>query len=239
MFVPNTTVALLSQTTKMPCKSWNLPAVRSCPSMVIGPNSICGACYAQKGNYTLPVVQKAMEARFQWAINASIHPDIGNEFVSILIFAIKQEADEQIANGAKHAYFRVHDSGDLFSPAYTDLWTRICGHLPDVHFWFPTRQWISKNVHMISALQKLSALPNVSVRPSALHFEASPPMIEGMAAGTSASTNEYTCPASQQGNKCRTCRKCWDDKDTPVIYHRKGAGKHKKKSDILELEMAA
>ena len=38
--------------------------------------------------------------------------------------------------------FRVHDAGDLFSAKYINCWIRICEALPDIRFWFPTREHV-------------------------------------------------------------------------------------------------
>lgn len=224
--VPGTTVSLLSSPSKMPCKSWSMPAVRSCPSAFFGKGAICGEskakedlnCYASKRAYTWPAVVRALEARFAWAVKASMDAITGDEFVSLMTAAVGAEGKRQVKRGDLPV-FRVHDSGDLFSPAYVMLWVRIATNLPHIGFWFPTRQWRSKNLHMMAALTTLAALPNVSVRPSALHFEDAAPVIPGLSAGTTASVEGFNCPASQQGNACRDCRQCWT-KDTVVSYYR-------------------
>ncbi|MBK6407894.1 MAG: hypothetical protein IPF66_24500 [Holophagales bacterium] len=38
-------------------------------------------------------------------------------------------------------HFRLHDSGDFFSPPYVDAWYDIAFALPEVSFWAPTRSW--------------------------------------------------------------------------------------------------
>ncbi len=231
ILVPGTTTALLTVTTKMPSKSWSLPAFKACPSAYMGENvkvvdgvktnvdksTICGNCYAGKGMYLWPVVQAAQDARFQWTIQASMNPILGDEWVETMVNAIQDEAKRQIRGGSEHPVFRIHDSGDLFSPAYANMWARVAMACKDVQFWVPTRQWKSKNLHMQAALLALASLPNVSVRPSALRFEDAPPVIPFLAAGTGASKVGYNCPAPSQDGKCLECRKCWD-KSTPVVY---------------------
>ena len=122
-------------------------------------------------------------------------------FVSTMVATIRR---------ARNPYFRVHDSGDLFSPAYTWAWVRIVQALPDIRFWFPTRSWRPITMTRMSpagrmawelALTALNAEPNVTVRPSALFFNAPAPRIPGLAAGsTAADDGSYTCPASKQDN---------------------------------------
>lgn len=126
-------------------------------------------------------------------------------------------------------YFRVHDSGDLFSPAYTQMWTRVCANLPEVRFWFPTRMWPhgGKAVRLttIAAVQELAALPNVTVRPSALQFDDPAPTVDGYGPGSSAAREGYNCPAHEQNNECRACRACWDSPDGVIYRYHGGLNK--------------
>lgn len=231
--VPGATVGLLTTTTKMPSQSFSLPAGRACPSAFYGehfkvgqpatvdPSTICGSCYAQKGQYTWPVVQHAQESRFMWVLDCQRRGDAGAaEFVSTMVAAIRRSTAHQ--TGQK--YFRVHDSGDLFSVWYADAWRTVAGQLPDVRFWIPTRSWRTKQPAMLAALEQLASQPNVTLRPSALFFNAPAPRIPGFAAGTTASPADldddtWTCPAPGQGGKCLDCRVCWDAPEMPVSYH--------------------
>lgn len=204
--VPGTRVRLLSSPSKMPSRSWSMTAGKSCPMAVYTPDehgneSICAHCYAMSRAYLWPVVVAALEARFDWARRAAAHRSVGDEFVATLTAAI-------LGQGKPH--FRVHDAGDLFSAAYIRLWIRICRACPDVAFWFPTRMWRSESATIQAALRELAALPNVALRPSALHFNTPAPVIPGYSAGTTAASAGFTCPASQQGNQCLDCRVCWD-----------------------------
>jgi hypothetical protein len=214
IYVPGTRVLLLSRPSKMPGPSWSLPAGPACPFAVYGEDSICGSCYASvdhagSSRYGNAVVQHAQAARFDWAKQCMRSNDGYREFVSLLTEAI------EIAT-RKQPYMRVHDSGDLFSARYTMAWAEICAALPNVHFWFPTRSW---RAPWLATIQELAALPNVAVRPSALHFDAPAPQIAGLAAGTTAAEVGFTCPAPFQGNACGSCRTCWDRRDKPVSYH--------------------
>jgi hypothetical protein len=115
-----------------------------------------------------------------------------------------------------YLYMRVHDSANLFSPAYTRAWILICEALSCVRFWFPIRYW---QAPWLDTIKELAALPNVAVRPSAIHFNDEPPRVDGLAAGTTASSSEYTCPAPRQHNSCGECRRCWVAKSWPISYH--------------------
>lgn len=220
-YVPNTTTLLLTEARKMPCASWSLPALEACPFKVTaGEGAICGSCYANKGSYVqYPGVKKAQRARFAWVRECLKTPEGTDAFVRTMTDVIRR---------AGKPYFRVHDSGDLFSPAYTWAWLRIVQALPDVKFWFPTRSWrpmtmpnLSPSVKMAweLALCALAAEDNVTVRPSALFFNAPAPRIPGLQAGsTAADDGSFTCPASKQDNECRDCRACWDAPELAISY---------------------
>src|SRR4051794_9662760 len=128
--VPGTTVGILSMPSKMPSASFGLPAVRSCPSAFFGKDAICGEskkelkCYAMHGAYVWRTVRAAYEARYTWAIQASMVSSVGDEFVTLMVRAIEGEALRQerkfyreVSTGEREMgtfspVFRVHDSGD-------------------------------------------------------------------------------------------------------------------------------
>jgi hypothetical protein len=200
---------LLTGTSKMPCPSWSLTAGKACPGAKFGEGTICGSCYAAKGMYLHKAVQNAQRERFAWTL-ALMKSEPGRDaFVAYLTKAIA---------ATKNPYFRVHDSGDLFSQAYTRCWIRIARNLPGIRFWFPTRSYRIANI--LPVIQELAALPNVTVRPSALMLDAAPPVIDGLAAGSGATyaESEATCPAYRQDGECRDCRHCWDNAAAPVLY---------------------
>jgi hypothetical protein len=125
-------------------------------------------------------------------------------------------------------YFRVHDSGDMFSTAYTE-WLEVCRRLPAIRFWIPTRAWqqpigpLPVFDPLLTILRQLASLPNVTVRPSALNFGDLPPVVAGLHAGSTAEVKApgtRQCPAPQQGGQCGRCRLCWTAKGTPVSYKR-------------------
>lgn len=228
-YVPGTTTLLLTDTAKMPSASWSLPARKACPFAFYGEGTICGDCYATKGSYTqYPNVNKAQETRFAW-VRECLKTDEGTDsFVKTMVETIRRAVDgENRKHPGAGRYFRVHDAGDLFSPAYTWAWVRIVQALPDIKFWFPTRSWRPLTMTKISpdvkiawelALMALNAEANVTVRPSALFFNAPAPKIPGFASGSTATAEGYSCPASRQDNECRECRKCWDAPEVAISY---------------------
>lgn len=214
--VPGTTNALLSNPSKMPGKAFGLPAHKSCSR---AKGTICDNCYAEKGCYNWKGSIACQNARFKWTVEC-MRSDISMlEWVCVMVAAIMGET-----------YFRIHDSGDFFNVRYVKAWILVCKALPATKFWAPTRAWQSGNDTLLpvfdpllNALRELAALPNVTVRPSALDFGDLPPVVAGLHAGSCAdmsdATKAYQCPAKREyDGHCGPCRTCWDNKSTPVNY---------------------
>ena len=221
MKVPNTNTSLLSNPSKMPGYSWGLPAHRAC-SRANG--TICQGCYAAKGAYAWRTVNAAYETRFTWTRECMKTAEGRAEFVAVLTAAISRATRKQ-------PFFRVHDSGDFFSPAYAQCWLEIMRALPNVQFWAPTRTWqqplggntfriMGQDDPILATLREMSKLPNVTIRPSALNFGDDAPVVDGLSAGSTADGSGKQCPAPQQGNQCGECRACWIERDTPISYRK-------------------
>src|SRR5579863_2846039 len=127
--VPGTTVQLLTATSKMPGPSWSLPAHRSCPR---ANGTICDSCYASNGCYLYRTTRYAQDVRFRWTVESMRTNEGMRQWVDAMVNAIT-------AVGCQ--YFRVHDSGDMFSVRYAQAWLAVCRQLPNVRFWIPTRTW--------------------------------------------------------------------------------------------------
>lgn len=217
--VPGTTVSLLTAASKMPGAAFSLPAVKSCPGAVFGTGRICGTvksdpkthtCYATKGLHRMPNVKNALAVRYAWVLACMASVDGWTSFVDTMVNAIVDDG---------RPYFRIHESGDMFNARYVRAWIAICQRLPNVQFWVPTRCYHGATARTIlPALAELNALPNVSVRPSALGINDAAPVVAGLSAGTGVRSDGFNCPASLQGNACMDCRQCWG-KDVPVYYH--------------------
>jgi hypothetical protein len=216
--VPGTTVRLLTQTSKMPGPSWSLPAHKACPR---ANGTICDACYASKGCYRYSSTQNAQNARFKWTVESMRTLDGRKRWVDAMVDGIRNTGC---------GYFRIHDSGDLFSVAYAECWFAVCQALPGIRFWIPTRAWQQPKSPLLvfdpllTVLRKLATLANVTVRPSALDFGNDAPKVSGLHAGSCAEMSDsrraYQCPAPEQGGICGDCRICWDSKDSPVSYRK-------------------
>lgn len=231
--ITGTKHGFLTWTSDMAAWSFSLPAGKhgSCPLAIYenhddGSLSICGSCYAQIGRYGMPNVLDAQYARFRY-VKKCLETSAGRrELENLLVSSIQSHV--------KNGHFRFFDSGDFHHPSMIRLLYRVCRRLPTIKFWFPTRVWHSPSASWQNPLRRLAALPNVAVRPSALHFDKSPPVIEGLAAGTTAVSENSPvfgnlCPKTEFGGNCETnnCRTCWSTK-TEVSYLVHGwMGRHK------------
>ena len=214
--IPGTKYSLLSKPSKMPGHSFDLPALSSCPSAC---GTICDGCYALRGNYRWPAVKLSQQARFKWTVETLKKDPV--LWAAIVTYAIKESND---------VYFRIHSSGDFFSPLYTKMWFLIAKELPNVKFWAPTKSWlkvtkellpvVNSNTKLLYWLRQLNSLPNVTIRPSAINVGDSPPLVKNLAGGSSVSCDSdiFNCPSKNQNNQCLDCRFCWDNKNEKVNY---------------------
>lgn len=197
----------LSAPSKMPCHSFSISAKRckvgSKLRKVVG--STCNKCYALKGRYVFPNVERAMERRLA-AMYAS-----PNEWAAAIVASIWKKGEKN---------FRWHDSGDLQGMNHLMTIVAIAEELTEVQFWLPTREYGIVRDY----LRKFKCFPsNLTVRVSA-------PMIGAVASEWAHSSSVdavhtpltawVDCPASKQGNKCMDCRACWDQ-DVEIVNYKK------------------
>jgi len=201
----------LGRPSKMPGWSTALPA-RECTTgaklrKIKG--SVCEKCYAFRGNYGTPDVQKGLYRRLSALLTGDADTWIGA--MVRLIGHYTDPAD---------AYFRIHDSGDFQSVEHVLRWVSIAQLLPSIRFWAPSKEY---------ALIR-QAMKQVSDWPDNLVIRLSAPMIGQDGArrwrqdGTLYSTVDHgkghKCPAPEQDNACGSCRACWDRTVQVVDYHR-------------------
>lgn len=82
---PDGTTVKLTATSSMPCRSWSLPAEKSCPASKasvrkLGDNAVCGSCYAMAGFYRMSNVKDAQGSRFSWVMNSLVKDNQGSRF---------------------------------------------------------------------------------------------------------------------------------------------------------------
>ena len=187
----------LSKPSKMPGWSYGLPA----PECKTGSNlrkikgSTCYNCYAMKGCYVFPDVKAAQYKRL-----ASTKLDAWTVAMATQL------------NSKKSKWFRWHDSGDVQDLEHLNKIYEVCRLTPETSHWLPTREaWI---------------LDHVRRAPDNLIIRFSMPMVDQAAAGSWPNTSTVvtsgaTCPAPNQGGKCKESGACWTKSIKNVSY-----GKH-------------
>ena len=192
----------LSKTTKMPGRSWSLPAGSTCPGARDALGEIipvCRACYAKTGNYTFPTPRKAREFnRSDWKRDS---------WVAEMIDALAMES-----------WFRWFDSGDLYHVELGHKILAVIQGTPHVRHWMPTRSHTIPRLRAV--LELIDAEPNAVVRYSSPAIDGSYDEEHGSTVIPFADwpTDAQVCPSSKQEGKCGTCRACWD-KSIPVIAY--------------------
>ena len=191
----------LTQTTKMPCKSYSLPTI-ACKTgyrmaQVVG--SICSSCYANKGNY------------LKYANN--IEPAQHARLVSL---SDPLWIDAMVTLIGNDRYFRWHDSGDLQNFQHLLNIVTIADKCPNTQFWIPT-----KEANLVKQyLDTFGSFPkNLIVRVSATKRDSKPPKFEFTSTVHLANNAIGTeCPSYKQGGKCLDCRNCWDKSISNISY---------------------
>jgi len=193
----------LSKPSKMPGFSYNLPAYKCITGVKLQavPGSVCAGCYAMKGRYAFGNTKRAMNRR----LASLTHPKWG--------LAMSVQINSKFKYG--HDFFRWHDSGDLQSLEHLKNIFDVCLATPAVGHWMPTRE--AKFLKEI----KIEEIPkNLIIRMSS-HMIDQGPVNSWPWTSTVKTDKQHSCPSSKQGNKCGSCRQCWD-KNIPNISY----GKH-------------
>jgi hypothetical protein len=183
----------LSAPSKMPGPAYNLPA----PACITGAKlvkimgSVCSGCYALKNRYNFKNVRLALARRLE----SLGHP----QWVYAMIVLIKGEP-----------HFRWHDSGDLQSVDHLKKIFAVCEATPETSHWLPTRE------ARFLPLNTDSIPKNLTIRMSSHMIDQKP--VKFWPWTSTVSTGSFTCPASKQGNECKSCRNCWSRKVAHVSY---------------------
>ena len=194
---------LLSQTTKMPCKSISLSAklCNTGSKLAKIPGTVCSECYALRGFYNMPSVKKNMDARLLFMS--------GNHFVSNMITYLRDEE-----------YFRWFDSGDIQNEIMGHCIIDVAEQTQWVEHWIPTKEykwW--RNILSTRILPR-----NVCLRASTPmdNTKPIPNWNQTSTTFTSKDSAAYTgveCKAHlNKEYKCEECRACWDNNITNIAY---------------------
>lgn len=208
----------LSKSSKMPCRSWSLQALDTCPASRDATGALvpaCSGCYAVGGNYRYPNVKAPREHnREDWKRDS---------WVSDMVTELDNDK-----------YFRWFDSGDMYDVRLARKILAVCEQTPWVRHWIPTR--MHKFPKFALVLARLEALPNVVVRLSSDSITGE--VIQGATTSTIATVDTVpseavVCEAYDRGGKCGPCRACWDKQVSVVCYIGHGRSMVKNQSDII------
>jgi len=198
-----------TKTTKMPSDSYSLPA-KACitgSKLVKIKGSVCGGCYALKGNYHR--FAKTIEPLQYKRLESITHPLWVEAMVKLI---------------GNKPFFRWHDAGDLQSVDHLSKIARIAQQLPQTLFWLPTREY-----DIVKAFVETKSIPvNLVIRMSAMMIDQPaklPRSLKGIANVLTSTVHKnkeldgFKCVAPSQQGKCGSCRSCWDNTVTNVSYH--------------------
>ena len=212
----------LSKPSKMPCLSWSLQALDTCPGSKASDGGLvdaCKGCYATDGNYRFKnVIAPRVSNREEWKRDG---------WVTDMV----RELDNS-------RYFRWFDSGDVYDVRLADKIQQVMVLTPWVKHWLPTRMYKFSKFHNVFA--RMSALPNVVVRYSSDSIKGA--VVAGETTSTIVPTAEYKpagaalCEAGERDGKCIDCRQCWS-KDIKVIAYPQHGRKMAKVNKIKLLEV--
>lgn len=209
----------LSKASKMPCRSWSLQALDTCPASIGTDGELvdaCKGCYATDGNYRFSSVKAPrLHNREDW----------------------KQAdwVDAMVAELDNDRYFRWFDSGDMYSLKLAEKIYAVMLATPWTRHWLPTR--MHKFAKFADILAKMEALPNVVVRLSSDSINGD--IIDGATTSTIIPTISHRkpkmtiCEAYEREGKCATCRACWDKNVEVVAYVAHGRKMAKQIKDLI------
>jgi len=223
----------LSNTSKMPSKSWSLPAWETCLGARITDYDTnkpdvapaCKGCYALTGAYMFPNTIKAREHNVtDWQ---------KTDWVDAMVKAI-----------GKAKYFRWFDSGDVYHVTLAQKIREVIRLTPNCLHWLPTRAYKDTPIRAVFNLmttkykedyramskpvivQSGDYLPNAIIRyssDSVTGKRLSNKM--GLNSVIIQSEDDFVpeqgyalCRAFKRDGECGTCRACWSDKVNTIAY---------------------
>jgi hypothetical protein len=205
----------LSNTSKMPCKSWGIPA-KACSTgskLAKVKGSVCFDCYAMKGAYSWPTVHNAYARRLE---QFTASPELWQAAMFKKLSRLKSDA------------FRWFDSGDLQNDTMLEMIVGLAAQLPQIKFWLPTRE-VRIVLNFLENYGANSIPPNLVIRLSDMMIDKrtnytgdqsqlieQAPQVQF--SGVTTDKPAATCPAPKQDGHCLDCRACWQTENEYVIY---------------------
>lgn len=197
----------LSKAGKMPCRSWSLQALDTCPASKNKDGSLvdaCKGCYATDGNYNFKNV-KAPRAhnKDDWK---------RSDWVSDMVKTLDNDR-----------YFRWFDSGDMYSLELANKIYQVMARTPWVKHWLPTR--MHKFAKFQDVILGMSRLDNVVVRLSSDSIQGDTleyPLVTTTSTiysdASQLDNGVVECASQYQEGKCNDCRACWNKEVKTVAY---------------------
>jgi hypothetical protein len=211
----------LSKASKMPCRSWSLQALDTCPASKNPDGSLvdaCKGCYATDGNYRFSNVKAPrVHNREDWK---------RDDWVADMV----QELDND-------RYFRWFDSGDMYSLGLAHKILEVMQQTPWVKHWLPTR--MHKFAKFKPVLAQMASLDNVVIRLSSDSVRGE--TVQGETTSViigedQIKTTKFTvCRSFEQEGKCLDCRSCWSKEVKVVAYVQHGRKMAKVNKDIIAI----
>jgi len=190
----------MTRTSKMPGLSYSLPAwaCKTGAKLRKIPGTPCHGCYALKGNYIrYPAIKKAQYYRLD---------SLGHDsWVTAMVAQIKRQK-----------WFRWHDAGDLQSADHLRKIFEVCRLTPGTQHWLPTqeRKYLPLGSYPDNLTIRLrNAKNNTAPGQAWTHWST----VVDYDAPIYGATVKH-CPASKQGNQCKSCRSCWSRDVKHVTY---------------------
>jgi len=199
----------LTQTSKMPCKSYSLPteACKTGFKMAQIEGSVCASCYADKGFYMM--YQNAIKPAQFARLDSLTNPAWVNAIVALI---------------GLDPYFRWHDSGDLQGLDHFKKIVEVANKTPKTKHWLPTREYsiIKEFIAGGGTIPK-----NLIVRLSGMYPDQAvkiPASLQGIKGITTSNVHTskpigLACKAPSQAGECRDCRACWTNKPVSYLMH--------------------
>lgn len=189
-------VSMMQGNTKLDksIKTFNLPAVQSCPNSKSCAKN-CYALKAEKGRFG-KVVRPSRERNFRLAKE-------NLQLLKTLILKHLKKGD----------IVRIHESGDMFSQGYLDMWTEVIKERPDVIFYTYTK---TEEMLNWSAIKRL---PNFNLVSSMIggRINFGP---EDEIRILAKDMGAFVCPC-RKGNKVRCgvdCKECMTPGHSNVVF---------------------
>ena len=191
----------------MPCHSWGIPATdcRTGSKLAEIEGTICNGCYALKGSYAWPRVERAYRRR----LDRSDTP----RWIEAMAKLVEWQA-----NRNRTDHFRWFDSGDIQSLSMLERIAAVASETPNVSHWLPTREY-----GIVRSYLAANRKPeNLTIRISSVFVDREPQRIANLPTSTvhrDEPPRGYVCPAyERKPAQCGDCRACWEPYVENVSY---------------------